>query len=484
MNRKQGCFAILMLAAFSASASSQAVTGRVLESEVLVPVGNVLVLALDTTFMTVARTTADDAGGFAFEQLPAGTYLFQAVRHDRSGFVSRPVLVSERSELWIELVLPSDMFELAMRCPADGGTRLVGLVYESNGVPLPGARVTVYSSVAGDSLLATTDASGRYRFCRAPADGVDAVAVSVLGHRFEQPVDLGRDLLVRADFEVTLGVGSSALKVVRATPISDSLAVRVVGVLRDSESGEPVTGAVVRLGDDGADTVTDDAGRFVIVTSDDGPLVIEVEHIGYGTQREPIELSFGNEVQLEVTLAPTAIVLDRIEAVGNARELWDRRASPERVDMLTGRELALEEARGGRIASAVSARFPSLKVSEGWFLTRYGVSRGVCMESIRRMMSLSPAGLGQSSGSSGGSAPAGTRSCNTIEVIVDDLRVSDPVGFLGTVNLGDFESISYMSAVSAGIRFGREAGAHGGVLVLWSRGRGPYISESRNIPPL
>jgi hypothetical protein len=256
------------------------------------------------------------------------------------------------------------------------------------------------------------------------------------------------------------------------------------GVVRDADSGVPVSGAVVRLQGRDDPAVTSDDGAFRFIGTRPGQHLLELEHIAYGTQREVVPLERSMHVEVEFQVAPTAIVLERIEAVGNAREIWERRANPERIDMLAGVELAREEARGGRITDVVAARFPSLKVSEGWFVSRFGGSRGVCMESIRRIMSLSPKGAGGLSGGGGlaGAGP-GARSCNTIEVIVDDVRVLDPIGFLGTVNLGDFESISFMSAVSAGIRYGREAGEYGGVLVLWTRGRGPYISGGRNIPP-
>jgi hypothetical protein len=148
------------------------------------------------------------------------------------------------------------------------------------------------------------------------------------------------------------------------------------------------------------------------------------------------------------------------------------RALSSGAEIVAGRDLAIEELRGGRVADVARTRFPSLKVSEGMFATRYGITRGVCMESIRRTMSLRGSG----------GAP-NLPFCDTITVIVDGVPAGDPVAFLGSVTLADFESVSFLNDLDAGISYGLSAGGGGGVLVLYTRGRGPYVSQERNVPP-
>jgi hypothetical protein len=45
--------------------------------------------------------------------------------------------------------------------------------------------------------------------------------------------------------------------------------------------------------------------------------------------------------------------------------------------------------------------------------------------------------------------------------------------------LSNWESVQYLTPVEAGSRFGLDASARG-ALLLWSRGRGPHVSEDRN----
>ena len=473
------CAAATILLLWSGPLSGQQVSGRVVESEVLVPIAGASVVALDTTFTVVQQTHAGEDGTFRFTGLPYGVYLLQAIVEGRAGLISTPVTVDGEPKTII-LVVPSVAYELAMYCPSSSGSVLVGIVYEESGVPLPGARVAVYWPTLGDSIVATTDAVGLYRFCSVPVLTTLSIGVATLGRTLSTTLRLADERIIRADFELGLGIGGSTLRIARSTPLENAQAAGILsGVLRDRDTGVPIAGAIVRLQERDEPAVTSDDGVFRFIGLNDGKHLLGAEHIAYGTQREVVTLERGMHIEVDFQLAATAIALERIEAIGNSREIWDRRASPERMDMISGLELAREEARGAGIASVVATRFPSLKVSEGRFVSRYGISRGVCMESNRRIMSLSAAATGDGNAVGRGDI----RSCNTIEVVVDDVRVSDPVGFLGTVNLTDFESISFMSAVNAGIRYGRNAGEYGGVLLLWTRGRGPYTSQARNTPP-
>jgi hypothetical protein len=48
-----------------------------------------------------------------------------------------------------------------------------------------------------------------------------------------------------------------------------------------------------------------------------------------------------------------------------------------------------------------------------------------------------------------------------------------------TFHLGDFESIEYSPPAEAAQKYGMDAGTYG-ALLLWTRGRGPHVSDARN----
>lgn len=472
--RRTPAAAALLLCFTALPAAAQHVTGRVLDGDVLAPVAEATVVALDSALAVVAQTTSDTAGLFAFPNLPAGSYSFQAQIAGRSGAPTSPAALDAHTGP-VTLVLPSELFALGLRCPATSRTSaLVGLVYERGAdVLIPSARVAVYWPGLADSLVATTDATGRYRFCQVPAGAQLDAHVSVIGRHERLAIDVPATRVARADLGLDLGAGASTLAIRSTTSLPDRRGTVVLsGRLVDAGSGAPIDQAVVRLHGVDEPTYSDTAGDFRFERVPPGAHVVEIEHLAYGTQREAVVLAAATATDVEIRLAPQAIVLERIEATGSAELVRAWRASTTRADIVAGRDLAIEEMRGARVADVAKTRFPSLRVSEGRFATRYGLTRGVCMESTRRIISLQP---------SGGSADMPF--CDTISVTVDGVPVGDPVGFLASVTLTDFESVSFMPAMDAGIRFGLAAGGHGGVLILHTRGRGPYVSQERNTPP-
>ena len=457
-------------------AGAQTVTGRVLDGDLLAPVAGATVVALDSELSVVAETRSDSAGLFAFGSLAAGDYVFQAHIAGRSAPPTPPIALGPAMEP-ITLVLPSELSALGLYCPTRPRTAaLVGVIYERGAdVVIPGARVAVAWSEGTDSMTATTDAAGRYRFCGVPAGTAVDVRISALGRRQTMSLDVPVARVARADLAFDLGAGSSSLRVRATRPLPDAGGSGILsGQLLDAGTGAPIEQAIVRLHGREEPAYSTIGGDFRFIGVPAGDHVLEVEHLSYGTQREVVSLAPATATDIEMRLAPQAIALEAIEARGDAAVLSALRASSSSGSaIVAGRTMAIEEMRGGRLGDVAKTRFPSLRVSEGIFNTPDGIARGVCMESIRRIMSLRAAETDTSS----------LPFCNSIEVIVDGIAVSDPVGFLGTVSLADFESVSFMSAIEAGVRFGRDAGAHGGVLILYTRGRGPYVSQERNAPP-
>jgi hypothetical protein len=81
-----------------------------------------------------------------------------------------------------------------------------------------------------------------------------------------------------------------------------------------------------------------------------------------------------------------------------------------------------------------------------------------------------------------GSIQSGARrpNCEQLTFVVDgvvlDAESVKPI--LRSANVQDYESVEYLTPVEAGYRYG--LGASSGAIVMWSRGRGPHVSDARN----
>ncbi|MBX6363030.1 MAG: TonB-dependent receptor plug domain-containing protein [Gemmatimonadetes bacterium] len=130
-----------------------------------------------------------------------------------------------------------------------------------------------------------------------------------------------------------------------------------------------------------------------------------------------------------------------------------------RRDAVEGAELEAARIRGARVVDVIR-RFPGITVREGRFDTGTESGTGVCVESSHRLQRLEP--------------PRGSdrgRFCEMVPVYVDGVRVGNAITFLNGLAVDEFESIELVPAAVAATRYGLDAGAAGGALVLTSRRR-------------
>lgn len=228
----------------------------------------------------------------------------------------------------------------------------------------------------------------------------------------------------------------------------------VVGRLQDQETGEPISGAQVRL-DGNETTVTGANGNFRLLGTRPGLHSLRFQHIAYGDHQESVAIDAGTEALVVVSLAPQPISLDPVVVTGRTQLQREARRATTRRDLLVGTELAEAVRRGNTIIDAVR-RFPGITVSEGRFGTTEGVANGVCIESIRRIARLVAPSTG---------APF----CEAIPVIIDGLHVGNSVTILKDLRLEEFESVELVGPVDASIRYGMAAASAGGALLLRTR---------------
>lgn len=111
-----------------------------------------------------------------------------------------------------------------------------------------------------------------------------------------------------------------------AAPASgEAQAVPERGVLRgevvDQVTGNPVSGALVRVPQAQKSSITDGNGDFVVDQLDNGTYTMQVEMVGYVSREEPFRIEGGQATQVWVPLAGDAIELDPITVTVRSRNL-------------------------------------------------------------------------------------------------------------------------------------------------------------------
>ena len=72
--------------------------------------------------------------------------------------------------------------------------------------------------------------------------------------------------------------------------------------------------------------------------------------------------------------------------------------------------------------------------------------------------------------------------CASAQVVVDGMRIPDGPEFLLRTPASEIESIEFVTPVQAQILYGIGGRTANGVVVVYTRGRGPYASPLRNRP--
>jgi hypothetical protein len=127
---------------------------------------------------------------------------------------------------------------------------------------------------------------------------------------------------------------------------------------------------------------------------------------------------------------------------------------------IAGERLAMLERHGARMIS-VLRQMPGIRVRE---ISTSGYP-ATCVEARRRMRAFSESGEDSR--------------CSNVVWVMDDIPTDNDWRQLRTFNVVDFESAEFLPPVEAGQRYGMLASTYGAV-VLWSRGRGPHVSEARS----
>jgi hypothetical protein len=262
------------------------------------------------------ETTTDARGRFRLEAVPAGHYRvsFAHPRLDSLRYLPAPVPVEVGTDgpTAAALAIPGISALRAEACGsrAGEGAILVGqVVADGTGQPLPGAEVRASwhgQGRPGGSATARTDETGGYVLCGLPASVPVSVSATVQGVRgTREPVMLDAG----APWFATVAVGTEPRRQGTVTASSrDADSTRVAGTVLAAASGEPVSGAVVRLvRQDGpsaasVERTTDARGRFRVSRIVPGRYRLEVEHPSLASAPQTVVVTDGVRLDLELRI--------------------------------------------------------------------------------------------------------------------------------------------------------------------------------------
>jgi hypothetical protein len=200
-------------------------------------------------------------------------------------------------------------------------------------------------------------------------------------------------------------------------------------------------------------------GFFHIRQLTHGSYTLILEHGGYHPVRRPLVATGTDLLTLPAILMQSeAVALDPVLAGAAARTPSFREEDEVRPEfLLAGARMAELELVNAAPTTIYRELAPGLHIR--------GEGRTLCVESRRGPNSMR-----------GG----GGRACEPVAVIVDGMPVSDGTLILRGLKPGAWESIEYLSAIQASLRYGLYGSSSGGAIVLWTRGLGPHRSAARN----
>jgi hypothetical protein len=216
---------------------------------------------------------------------------------------------------------------------------------------------------------------------------------------------------------------------------------------------------VVRLQSTAYQTVSDESGRFAFAAIPPGSYTLEIRSLGYAVTSEPVEVPRGKDVSIGLRVAPQAVELEGLVVTARPAAEEVVRVTPFRRNVVYGEMMAEEEDRGALAFETLRRSAPGIRVTETW---RDAGPPILCIEANRRVQNF------------------GQRGCSQAQVVVDGMRIPDGAEFLQRTPASEIESIEFVTPVHAQILYGIGGNTSNGVVVIWTRGKGPYTSAKRN----
>lgn len=447
------------------------VEGAVLDSTSNAPLADVRVRLTGTAFET--RTAPD--GSFHFEDVPEGRYEARASTPALNvlGAVPKGVDLDAHAGETARVVLrlPSLTLAASARCDRplteDGDGVVIGSALDADGRPVAGTSVEIswetvlalrsrsggrdrsgalvdrVTDVDQHTTVATVPASddGTFTVCGLPGKEEMRLVATAPGFRSETttvrlaPFEVPR-------LEMTLAPAA----------LSEAVVVRVLG-----SDGRPLEGAVVGLEILARNAVTDASGRAVFERVPAGRAIVTVEHLGFVTRADTLDIAPGDPSAVTVTMADEAIDLEPITVAVETPEARARRMSGSSASKaLSAIDIrdAIENGRANNLAEVIHDALPNgVRLSP---IVRGSNYVGTCIESTR-------------GGYVGRKTPG---ICQMVQVVIDGgfLTTDEAARFVESFPLSEIVSLELLSPMEQTFRFGT-MDATGMLIVRTTRGR-------------
>lgn len=179
----------------------------------------------------------------------------------------------------------------------------VTVLDESASIVLPHAVVVLrWTDGVRRPMRQATDSEGRLMIC-VPPDARRATVWAEFGDDSSEEVVVSADTpegdLIEVELRVLLGAAQPG---------------RVVGTVRDRETGDPVATVALSLGSPDRQVETDRQGRFMLSGVPAGEYELAVRRIGYRILRHPISVTRGLTTQVDIELAPEPLEMEPLMA--------------------------------------------------------------------------------------------------------------------------------------------------------------------------
>jgi hypothetical protein len=375
----------------AAPARPGAVRGMVYDSLAGVPLrgATVQLARADDRSRSAWSAVTDSLGNYAIDSVPAGQYIagFFHPAADSLGFTisPRPFVVEAGAPVGVPLGIPAGPTIRRALCPPTADTDSTGLLFGmvrnvETGAPMAGGTVVVmWQELVIDrggirnerrQFPAKSGEDGAYYMCGVPSDievearaehpqgatGYIAVRVPLRG-AMKRDLAIGtRDTAVVAAMD-SLAPGAAGARLRRG---SAALSGTVLG-----PGKRPLRGARVVVGGTGAETETDEAGRFALADLPSGTQSLEARALGYQPKRATVDLSRERPATVDVVLDERTPVLDAVSVYGKATPRRSLSGFLERRRNGMGRYATREdiERQGALYLTDVLRRMPGVRVA-------------------------------------------------------------------------------------------------------------------------
>jgi hypothetical protein len=287
---------------------------------------NVLVLPADSQPSLSFGAATDARGRYAIDTLPVGRYMVEFANAFLDSLEitlpSRAVTIEAGRTSRVDFGVPSRATLRAAACPglqlppetgaivgraldADAERPLVGATVVTSWTELTADRATMSTRYQERSGAVTTDSVGQYRLCGVPTDSWVLVQLQHAGKigspiRLLVPDSVG---VVVHELSISLATARSAAD---STAPADSVGppllsgtASLTGVVR-GVGGLPLADAQLRVLGAAPVARSDARGRYALSDLPAGTQVLEVRHIGYLIEHQPVELRTGRTVEQDV----------------------------------------------------------------------------------------------------------------------------------------------------------------------------------------